>query len=540
MNLLVKTNSMDNAKKIWWDIRPHPFFDTVEVRICDIPLRAEESLAIAALIQATAVKLYRLHARNIDFRQYSRALLMENKWRAVRYGLDGKLIDFGKEIEVPERDLIREYLEFVEEVVENWIHAARSPTSTTCSRQAQVRTGKFASSTKTKTCTRSSITWPARPRQACLTKPAAPQDEARPASILDRVLTPPVSSSTAGVPEQALLATRFPPDLSPGAHAAVTACLRVEASEKVTLIADRSTLEIAAALAQELEAAGCRWSAFVLEDVATRPLTDMPAAVLEDMETSDVSIFAVNVQQRELHSRMQMTDVVNRRRMRHAHMVNITPQIMREGMRADFARIDRLSQQLVEIVRDARWLRATTAAGTDIRADLSPAYKWLKTSGIISRDKWGNLPGGEIFTSPGEVNGVFVVDGVVGDYLCAKYGLLRATPLTIEIAKNRIVSCESDDRELREDFWAYTHTDENSDRVGEFAIGTNIGVHEVIGNILQDEKFPGIHIAFGNPYGEHTGAKWFSSTHIDVVGLGFNIWAEDLQIMQAGRFLLEY
>ena len=96
VNLLIKTNCIDNAKKIWWDIRPHPFFNTVEVRVCDIPLRAEETVAIAALIQATAAKLYKLHERNQDFRQYSRALLMENKFRAVRYGLDGKLIDFGK------------------------------------------------------------------------------------------------------------------------------------------------------------------------------------------------------------------------------------------------------------------------------------------------------------------------------------------------------------------------------------------------------------------------------------------------------------
>jgi len=114
-NLLIKTNCMDNAKKIWWDIRPHPFFNTVEIRICDIPLRAEETIAIAALIQATAAKLCRLHSINQDYRQYSRALLMENKWRAVRYGLDGKLIDFGKEEEVDEHDLIREYLAFVDD-----------------------------------------------------------------------------------------------------------------------------------------------------------------------------------------------------------------------------------------------------------------------------------------------------------------------------------------------------------------------------------------------------------------------------------------
>src|SRR6201996_3580852 len=118
INLLIKTNCLDNAKKIWWDIRPHPFFNTVEVRVCDIPMRAEETLAIAALIQATAAKLYMLHERNQDWRQYSRALIMENKWRAVRYGLDGKLIDFGKSTEVPERELILEYLDFVEEVVD--------------------------------------------------------------------------------------------------------------------------------------------------------------------------------------------------------------------------------------------------------------------------------------------------------------------------------------------------------------------------------------------------------------------------------------
>ncbi|HET9087587.1 MAG TPA: carboxylate-amine ligase [Acidobacteriaceae bacterium] len=118
VNLLIRTNCIDNAKKIWWDIRPHPFFSTVEVRICDIPMRAEETLALAALIQATAAKLWRLQANNQDYRQYSRALLMENKWRAVRYGLDGKLIDFGKQQEVPERELILEYLDFVEDVVD--------------------------------------------------------------------------------------------------------------------------------------------------------------------------------------------------------------------------------------------------------------------------------------------------------------------------------------------------------------------------------------------------------------------------------------
>ena len=339
-----------------------------------------------------------------------------------------------------------------------------------------------------------------------------------------------------------LLALDYPAEFTPGARSAVTTCLCIDPAEKVTLITDRATEPIGVAIAAQLAHRGCQWNAFILEDLAPRPLVNMPAPVLADMETSQVSIFAVQVQQNELQSRMQMTDVVNRRSMRHAHMVNITPEIMCQGMRADFDLVDRLSQKVLERARKATRIRATTAAGTDITADMNPGYKWFKTSGIISPEKWGNLPGGECFTSPGEVNGTFVVDGVVGDWLCARYGLLAATPLTIEIAGNRIVRCASENKQLEADFWAYTHTDENSDRVGEFAIGTNLGVERVIGNILQDEKFPGIHIAFGNPYGEHTGAPWRSGTHIDVVGLRFNIWLESEdgreQIMRDGRFLI--
>ena len=118
VSLLVRTKCIDNAKKIWWDIRPHPFFNTVEVRACDIPLRAEETVAIAALIQAVAAYLYKLHEANLDFRQYTRSLIAENKFRAVRYGLDGKLIDFGKQEEVPLRDLIEEILVLIDPVVD--------------------------------------------------------------------------------------------------------------------------------------------------------------------------------------------------------------------------------------------------------------------------------------------------------------------------------------------------------------------------------------------------------------------------------------
>ncbi len=118
VNLLIKLNCIDNGKKIWWDVRPHPTFGTLEFRMCDVATKVEEAVAIAALTQAILVKLHRLYTRNQSFRLYRRALIEENKWRAARYGIEGKLIDFGKETEVPMRDLTLELLEFVDDVLD--------------------------------------------------------------------------------------------------------------------------------------------------------------------------------------------------------------------------------------------------------------------------------------------------------------------------------------------------------------------------------------------------------------------------------------
>ena len=179
----------------------------------------------------------------------------------------------------------------------------------------------------------------------------------------------------------------FDPELTPGARNAVNVCLRVQPGEKVTVITDEVTEEIAASMVRELEAVQAPYRAWVLEDLAPRPLGDLPQEIIEDLETSQVSIFAVQAQANELRSRMQMTDVVNRRKIRHAHMVNVNRQIMLEGMRADFLKVDRISVKVVDMVRKAKQVRAKTPAGTDLVADLNSNYRWVKTSGIISPEK---------------------------------------------------------------------------------------------------------------------------------------------------------
>jgi aminopeptidase len=328
------------------------------------------------------------------------------------------------------------------------------------------------------------------------------------------------------------------PELIPGARNAIDVCLRLKAKEHITIITDTATREIAAALQTEIERVGSEYSLFVLEHHARRPLKFMPEPILEDLACSQVSIFAAQTQPGELGSRREMTAVVNHHGIRHGHMVNINREIMLEGMRADFQEVDALSQRLIERARQAERITCKTPHGTEFEAELSPKLKWLKTSGIITKDKWGNLPGGEIFTAPMNTNGVFVVDGVVGDYLCERYGDLKENPLTIEVENNRIVDLRSENKDLRDEFRAYTSMDENSNRVGEFAIGTNTACNRVIGNILQDEKIPGVHIAFGHPYAEHTGADWKSKTHIDCVGRDFDIWFDGEQVMERGKFLV--
>jgi leucyl aminopeptidase (aminopeptidase T) len=328
------------------------------------------------------------------------------------------------------------------------------------------------------------------------------------------------------------------PELSLGAYNAVHVCLRIQPTEKVTLITDETSAEIAASLVREVEVVGAPYHFWELEGLVQRPLLALPQPILADLESSQVSIFAAQAQRGELHARMQLTEVVNRRRIRHGHMVNINKQIMREGMRADFRKVDEISVRVRDIASSARSIRARSAAGTEVTARFNPKHRWIKTSGIIQPDKWGNLPGGEVFTSPEQVDGTFVVDGVVGDYLCSRFGDLQNEPLIIRVKASRLVEAHSSNRELEEEFWKYTHADENSDRVGEFAIGTNIALDHVIGHILQDEKIPGVHMAFGNPYAEHTGADWYSSTHIDVVGTRFDIWADDRQVMREGQFLI--
>ena len=326
----------------------------------------------------------------------------------------------------------------------------------------------------------------------------------------------------------------------PGAKNAVETCLSVQPGEYVTLIADEVSKPVAASIAAALEERRALFTGFLLEDYGLRPMREAPEEILQALETANAGVLCMTPQPGELGARMAIVKVVERRQIRYAHMVGVTPEIMQQGMRADYRLVDRLSEKLRERMLRAETLTVKTEAGTRIAAHFDRGLDWVKTSGLISRRYWSNLPAGEVFTTPATVDGTFVCDATAGDHFNGKYGDLQATPLVLTIKGARLVGVECERKDLRQEFWEYCHTDENSDRVGELAFGTNLGLSEMIGILLQDEKFPGVHLAFGDPYGSQTHADWKSKTHVDVLTRNCNVWIDDDQVIAKGRYQLDH
>jgi leucyl aminopeptidase (aminopeptidase T) len=331
----------------------------------------------------------------------------------------------------------------------------------------------------------------------------------------------------------------FSPELAEGAHNAVEVCLAIRRGEHVALIADEPSREVASSILAALDEAGAVTESVLVERVAKRPLTAAPPELLAALERCNAGVLCVQPQQGELVARMAIVATVERRQIRYAHMVGVTPTIMRQGMRADYRLVDRLSSALCTRMRRAASLRLSTKHGTSLTATFDPSLQWVKTSGLISPRYWSNLPAGEVFTTPASVDGVFVCNGTAGDYFGPKFGDLSGTPMTLEIAGGRLVGVRCNRRELEREFRDYCHTDPSSDRVGELAFGTNLALSDMIGVLLQDEKIPGVHLAFGDPYGSQTGADWKSTTHVDVLTRDCDVWIDEQQVIAEGRYLLD-
>lgn len=332
-------------------------------------------------------------------------------------------------------------------------------------------------------------------------------------------------------------------DMQPGAKTAVTICMAVQPGERVLILGDDGSALISRALADAAQATGAQVESRSLESFGARPITAMPPALQELLDSFQphVSFYTASSQPGELKFRMAYMPAVMQARpggARHGHMINITPPLMTQGMQVDYQRIYDVTMRVNAIARQARQIRVTNPNGTDLTATFSPDLKWIPCHGLYHRPgEWGNLPEGETFTSPADVNGLLVADEL-GDYFSERYGVLE-TPVAFTIENGRVTAVACADRTIQRDVHGYIYGAENADRVGEFAIGTNIALTGLVGNLLQDEKFPGVHVAFGDPYGAHTGADWKSEHHVDVIPVQCSIDVDGRRIMTDGQFIDE-
>lgn len=323
-----------------------------------------------------------------------------------------------------------------------------------------------------------------------------------------------------------------------GARVAVRQCLAIGSTDRVFVVSDEETCTIGQALTAAAHEEGATTELHLLEEFGERPLT-APSEELYQIVRQfkpTATFYAAQAKPREIGFRIPLLGMLRREfNVRHGHMIGITPLLMRTGMLADYEQVARRTMQVYERVKEAREMRITNEQGTDLVVALDPPrLHWHPWTGLYHQQgQWGNLPEGETFTCPARVEGVLTAN-VLGDYFSEKYGLLEA-PMTLHI-DGELSKAEHPNRDLASEVWDYLDGYENGRRVGEFAIGTNEALTELVGNLLQDEKFPGMHLAFGNPYVNFTGGDWTSEVHVDVVPVFVNIWADGEQIMEEGRF----
>ncbi len=329
--------------------------------------------------------------------------------------------------------------------------------------------------------------------------------------------------------------------LLPGARVAVSQCLAIGPQDRVFIITDKATWDIGEALSKAAQEKEALVHLRPLEDFGTRPFTSLPGTLAQALREFQptATFFAAQGQPGEVAFRLELGRLLrNELRVRHGHMIGITPELMRTGMQADYFQVARRTQAIFERVRNAQIIRVTNPDGTDFTVTLDPTNRrWIPCTGLYHQPgQWGNLPEGEVFTAPLNAQGTLTAN-LLGDYFSEKYGLLEH-PMTFVIQDGRVVRIEHPHRDLAQEVWTYLQSDENGSRVGEFAIGTNEFLTQLTGNLLQDEKFPGVHVAFGDPYADRTGADWHSRVHVDVIPLRVNVWVDGEPLMRDGRFVV--
>ncbi len=324
-----------------------------------------------------------------------------------------------------------------------------------------------------------------------------------------------------------------------GAENAVR-CMGVTAQDRVFIMTDYERENIAHQVARAVLARHADVTVRFLEHYGERPLTVFSEDLRNDLihARPTVTYYIATAKPGEINFRLPMLPFLAQElKVRHGHMIGIDEAVMADGMCADYDEVFSLTNQVYDLVRHAETIHVTSIKGSDVTATFHKDWKWIPCHGRYeTQGQWGNLPEGEVFTAPATVDGVLVCD-VLGDYFSAKYGVLEH-PLVVTVKDGYITDITSEDAAVAKEVRDYLFSVPNGNRAGEFAIGTLTSLKQLVGNLLQDEKMPGLHVAFGNPYPQFTGADWDAKIHVDVIPSCCTIEVDGRLIMRDGEFVI--
>lgn len=335
--------------------------------------------------------------------------------------------------------------------------------------------------------------------------------------------------------------------LEEGCKVAVETCMGITDEDKVVIASDEDSEEIGKCLRKAALEVTPQVRYFKLELYGKRPLSKIPEAIIEAARNATVTFWTGKSIKGELETVRR--PFINAALIggRHAHMVDIDKKIMENGMAADYHEVERVTTEVKNRLEDTKNVRVENELGTKLESYYHNV-KWVASTGISrTQGHWINLPSGEVFTSPTDIKGKLVCDGVLGDYLGDMFHHkdLIDTPITVEIGKkdkerSGVLDLKCENEELLNELEEYFALHECSSWVGETGFGTNIFLDSLIDNMLQDEKFPGVHVAFGDPINSETYAGWTCPEHLDFVLTKCNVWFDDEKVMEDGEWMVEY
>lgn len=341
------------------------------------------------------------------------------------------------------------------------------------------------------------------------------------------------------MPDREKMLAAADPDLEEAGRSGMITCLGATGDDTVTIVIDEENMPVGAAFLAAADGLGAQTRAFVVEEHCKRPMSKFPEAIMKALGSSTVTVFAMNPQVGELKSRIQIIELVQEKKIRHAHIVAVSHEALRRGMRADYDAIAVLQDRIVEILEKEGRIRVHSAGGTSMEVTFSANHHWVQSNGLIMPGLWQNLPSGQVYTCPGNVEGTYVADKTVGDWFESRFPDLSVHPVTLEIAGGRTRNITCDNARLERELSLYTRSAENGDRIGEIGIGTNPFLVLMDGQTTNNEDVPGVHIALGNPIPQKTGASWTSKVRLPLVGAGMSFMAGETAIMEEGTFAPE-